>query len=87
MKISISDRVIEKLHQRRELVRDRLAQEYKGVKPFRMEPVSNADLLYDYNTNGFEIFRELYETQGEEIALDYKNQMETLKVKLGGRNA
>ncbi len=87
MKISISDRVIEKLHQRRELVRDRLAQEYKGVKPFRMEPVKDEDLLYDYNTNGFEIFRELYETQSEEIAMDYKNSMETLKVKMEARNA
>ena len=44
MRISISDRAIEKLHERRRLVREKLKQEYKGVKPFRMEEISDKQL-------------------------------------------
>lgn len=87
MEETIMDKVVDRLKERRNLVRERLYKQYRHTKPFRMEPVSNADLLYDYNTNGIEIFRQLYETQGEDVAMDYKRQMEELKAKMGGNNA
>jgi len=68
-------------------VSDDIAKEFKGKKPFDKEPVKDEDLLYDYNTKGFETFKNLYETQGEEVAMDYKNSMEQLRLKFGGRNA
>lgn len=64
-----------------------IAKEFKGKKPFDKEPVKDEDLLYDYNTKGFEIFQEIYETQGEEVALDYRNSMEELKIRMEARNA
>ncbi len=39
MQESVLDRAIELLHERRRLVRAKLAQVYKKTKPFRMEPV------------------------------------------------
>ena len=68
-------------------VSDDIAKEFKGKKPFDKEPVKDEDLLYDYNTKGFEIFKNIYDTQGEEVARDYINQMDNLKLKFGGRNA
>ncbi len=87
MEETMMDKVIDRLKERREVIRERLYQEYRHTKPFRMEPVKDEDLLYDYNTRGPEIFKQLYETQSEEIAMDYKNSMETLKVKMEARNA
>ncbi len=81
------DLVVEELLGRQESLRVELRSRFKRTKPFRMEPVKDEDLLYDYNTKGFEIFRELYETQGEEVAMDYKNQMEQLRIKMEARNA
>jgi len=87
MKETLMDKVIDKLKERREIIKKRLYEEYRHTKPFRTEPVKDEDLLYDYNTKGIQIFKELYETQGEEVAMDYKRQMLTLKAKFGGDNA
>lgn len=64
-----------------------IAKEFKGKKPFDKEPIKDEDLLYEYNTKGMEIFKEIYETQGEEVAMDYKNQLEKIKQKMEARNA
>ena len=84
---SIFDLTVDILVERQRAVKVELQRRFKHTKPFRMEPIKNEDLLYDYNTRGMEIFKQLYETQGEEVAMDYKNQMEALKVKMGGQNA
>jgi len=70
-----------------EEVSDSIAKEFKGKKPFDKEPIKDEDLLYEYNTRGMEIFKEIYETQGEEVAMDYKNQLEAIKQKMEARNA
>ena len=82
---SLFDVTVDILLERQALVGAELQRRFKRTKPFRMEPIKNEDLLYDYNTKGFEIFSQLYETQGEEVALDYRNEMEELKLKMGGK--
>lgn len=84
---SIADMTVDILVERQRLVKTELQKRFKRTKPFRMEPIKNEDLLYDYNTRGMEIFKEILETQGEETAMEYKNQMEALKVEMGGKYA
>ncbi len=45
-KPSIMDLVVDKLHERRKLVRQKLQTQYKRVKPFRSEPVTPEELIY-----------------------------------------
>lgn len=66
-----------------ERVSDSLATEFKGTKPFDKEIVSDADMLYDFNTRGFEIFTELANTQGLPKAVEYRDKMLQLKQKMG----
>lgn len=46
MKESRGDRVVNKLNERFRRLGARLAKDFKGTKPFRMEPVDNDTLLY-----------------------------------------
>lgn len=84
---SVFDLTVDILVERQRLVKAELQRRFKKTKPFRMEPVKDEDLVYDYNTRGMEIFKELYETQGQEVAEDYRNQMEILKLKMEAKNA
>ena len=69
-----------------EAVSDSIASEFKGKNPFDKEPISNEDLLYDYNTRGFEIFSQIANTEGIEAAIAYRDKLENLKQKkMGGR--
>lgn len=46
---NFGDIVIDKLIKRREAVRAKLAERYKGVKPFRMEKASIDDVMARFN--------------------------------------
>lgn len=81
---SLYDDVVDELIERQRLVKAELQKRFKKTKPFRMEPVKDEDLLYDYNTKGFEIFSQLADTQGIEVAIQYRDEMERLKAKMGG---
>lgn len=84
---SVFDLTVDILIDRQRLVKAELRRRFKHTKPFREEPVKNEDLLYDYNTKGLEITRQLFETQGEEAAMQYVDEMENLKLKIGVKNA
>ena len=81
MEKSIFELAVEELLERQHLTKLELRKRFKGVKPFRMERVSDADLLYDYNTRGFEHFTQLANTQSLEQAVEYRDRMEALKQK------
>ena len=81
MEKSIFELAVEELLERQHLTKLELRKRFKGVKPFRMEPVSDADLLYDYNTRGFAIFSEIANSEGLDAAIEYRNSMEMLKKK------
>lgn len=79
MKNNLSDIIIDKLKERRDLVRNMLAKQYKGVKPFRMTPASDNELLEIYNQMTPDKMSELVAQQGEEKINQYIEDMEILK--------
>ena len=81
MKQSIADLVIDKLHQRREMVQTKLMEQLKNTKPFRMTEIPKEEMLANYNNKGFEIFSEIANNEGMEQAISYRDEMERLKRK------
>jgi len=73
------DLVVDGLHERRNLVRSELHRRFAKVKPFRMEPVSPEEQLYNYNTMSREIEMDLRQSIGDEVVNDYIGKMEKLK--------
>ena len=82
-KENIGDLVIDELLRRRGLVKALLQKEYKSVKPLRMEPVSNDELIQRYDNMTQEQWVELMSTHSPEEIEDYRNKMENLKVRRG----
>lgn len=78
---SIYDRVVDGLHKRRELVTTELKRKFKKTNPFRMEPISNEELLYSYNQLTPEKMTELIQTYGRDEVNNLIYTMETLKQK------
>jgi len=79
MKENIGDIVIEKMKKRRDAVRVILAKQYKGVKPFRMTPATDNDLLEMYNQLTPEKMNELVTQYGEDEVNQYIVDMEYIK--------
>lgn len=83
MKENVGDKVVDLLHKRREAVRAKLQQQYKNVKPFRMQPVSDEELLSEYEQLGQEPERmnDLISNYGEDVVGEFIFEMEKLKLK------
>ena len=84
LKKGLGDLVIDKLHERRLLVRQKLAQQYKRTKPFRMEEVSTAEQLYDFNQLTPEAMAELRQQAGNEAVDAYIASMTKLQARYKG---
>jgi len=80
---SIPDKAVTKLHERQQLVRERLRKVYKKAEPFRAEKISNDELLVYYNDLQFEDMDYLIQAHGEEKVGDFLNEMEQLKKRRG----
>ena len=78
---NIGDLVIDELLRRRGLVKALLRKEYKSVKPLRMEPVSNDELIQRYDSMTQEQWMELMSTRSPKEIEDYRNKMENLKMR------
>ena len=86
MKEALGDKVVNRLHERRESVRSRLREIYKRTKPFREEPISNDELLFYYNDLDQSDMDYLLQTHGRDKVQTMIYEMETLKAKRGGKN-
>lgn len=84
MEISLYDLVVDELVERQQLVKQELAERFKKTKPFRMEPVDPAEMLYEYNTMTPEKMDGLINTFGRESVNDLIYNMENLKKKKQG---
>lgn len=60
-------------------VSDSISTEFKGVNPFDKEKISNDDMLLEYGMRGYEIFKELADTKGLDVAVKYRDDMEAMK--------
>jgi len=81
MEESIHDLALDELHERRRLVQEELTKQYKGKKPFRMEPVDNDTLLYIYDNMTTEDMNYAIETYGPESVNDWLFEMNKLKTR------
>ena len=82
-KENIGDLVIDEMLRRRSLVKALLQKEYKSVKPLRMEPVSNDELIQRYDNMTQEQWLEIMTTRSPEEVEKYRNEMEELKRRKG----
>lgn len=78
-KETLGDIVVNRLHERRKLVRARLQEMYKKTKPFREEPISNDELLFYYNDLDASDIEYLTQTHGRDKVNTMVFEMETIK--------
>ncbi len=83
-KSSIYDDVVDELVSRQSLVRDELIKRFKKTKPFRMESVSDEEMLLEYNVQGEKVFNEVANKGGLPAGINYIREMEGLKRKIQG---
>jgi len=76
---TICDIAMDILKERRDTVRDVLGKEYKNTHPLRTEKITDDELIYEFDTNGYKIFAQIARTQGMERAMQWKGEMEQLK--------
>jgi len=84
LKESLYDLVVDEILERQRLVKSELAERFKKTKPFRMEEVPQAEMLYEYNTMTPEKLNSLLQTYDREDVNQYIMEMEQLKRKRGG---
>jgi len=82
----IGDIIIDKLHERRELVRTELHKRYKNIKPFRMEPVSNDMNIYIYENMTSQDLEYAITTYGRDDVNTWLYECEKARIK-GRENA
>ena len=75
---SIYDLTVEILLERQRGMREELKKRFKRTKPFRMEPVSREETLYQANEMTPEIEQMLRETMGDEPVDIYRNKINKL---------
>ena len=81
MEKSIHDLALDELHERRKLVQEEVTEQYRGKKPFRMEPVDNDTLLYIHDNMTPEDMDYAIATYGEESVNDWLYEMNKLKTR------
>ena len=81
---SIFELAVDELLERQQLTKLELRERFKRTKPFRMEEVPQAEMLYEYNTMTPEKFNALLNTYGEDAMGDFVYNMEMLKKKKQG---
>ena len=81
--LSILDETVDILIERQRAVKTELRSRFKKTRPFRMEPVSDDELMQKYDAMTSEQWRELMTTYSSEDIEDYRNKMETLKIRRG----
>ena len=81
---SIFELAVDELVERQRLTKLELRARFKKTKPFRMEEVPQAEMLYEYNTMTPEKLNSLLQTYDREDVNQYIMEMEELKRKRGG---
>ena len=57
-------------------IRSGIRKQYKNVKPFATKPLSIEEQIYDFQTKGFEMFKEIADKEGPQSALKWQQDME-----------
>ncbi len=83
MKENVFDGVVDKTLNRIESVSDKIAKNFKGMKPFNKEPIKNKDLLNAYNSLTPQEMQTLVQTYGTDSINNFIGEMENLKMRRG----
>ena len=78
---SIYDLWVEELLERQRLVRGELKKRFKKTKPFRMEPMSREETLYNDSQITPEMKMSLRQSMGDDVMDDYEFEMQNLRGK------
>ncbi len=81
--MSIMDLTVDILVERQRWTKDELRKRFKKTKPFRMEPVSDNELIKRYDSMTQEQWAELMNTHSQDEVEGYKNEMENMKIRRG----
>ncbi|KKL10742.1 hypothetical protein LCGC14_2552780 [marine sediment metagenome] len=60
-------------------IRDGIKKQYKNVKPFGVKQLTPQQQLEQYHSSGYEIFKQIAQTEGVDKATDYRDKMERLQ--------
>ena len=80
---SILDETVDILVERQRWTKEELRKRFKRTRPFRMEPVSDNEMIQKYDNMTQEQWVELMNTHPQDEVEDYKNSMENLKIRRG----
>lgn len=83
METNIYDLIVDKLHERKTVVKDMLTKRYKKTTPFRMEPVDNDQLLYVYENMASQDVQYGIAQYGRDAMNDFIFEMEKSKQRRG----
>jgi len=83
-KLCIGDRIVDELHRRKGLVKEELRQRYKGVRPFRMKPITRKQALTMYENITPEQTQQIAGQFGQDAVVQWVEQMEELRSKYYG---
>lgn len=78
-KKGIPDLATDKIIQMRGMVQTKLSAEYKGTRPYRQEPVSPREQLYNYAQMTPEMIMSLRQSMGEDVVTEFVSKMEKIK--------
>ena len=81
MKENFGDVVLSKILQNIEGASDKLAEQYKNVKPFDSKQIPKEDLLRTYDNLGIQDMQQLIQKHGEDAVNEYIYDMEMLRRK------
>ncbi len=57
-------------------VAKKIAGDFKNTRPFDQTPVSTDEQIYNYNTQGYDTFKQIAQTQGLDAAVLWQKDME-----------
>ena len=84
-KANMYDSVLDGIMEVVEDVSTEISLEFKGVNPFDKEPISEEEMLLEYNIQGEQTFNQIANTQGLPAGINYIREMESLKRKIQER--
>lgn len=84
MKDNIYDNVLDKTMKRIERASDRIAKNFKNVKPFQKEPLKNKELLLSYEMLTPDDMNQLISRHGRNAVNEFIGEMEQEKVRRQG---
>ena len=79
MKPNFGDLVLSKMMDRIEKASDRLAIQYKNIKPFDSTKVSSQSMFDTYSGLGIEDMNKLIQKYGEDVVSEYIYDMEKIR--------